>query len=422
MKRTALMTFAMVCLLAGIVHGSVQPVVRAALSAQEVSIGSEVTLTITVLVPTWFSKPPVYPAMEIQGLVTELPPDSTYPMSEVRDGDNWSGLIREYKFYPLEDRTFNLGEKRIKLTYADPETRQPLKTEVSLPSLEFSAVKPVGAENLEPFLSGSSLDLIQEVSHESEIYRPGDSVERLITLRFEGMPSLFLPPLLSVNEIPGISIYPGTPKTDDERKENDQTVTGIRSEVMTYVFERGGTFEFPAVTLRWWNTGTNQIEITSIPPLVFEVKKTYTQKIKELPFFVLSAIVLIILMLTVSVLYFRKSIMQSLVDIRKRFYHSEAYMFTRLLLIVEFSSPKAAYSGILAWLRKFGNDSVREGGTIKMSTLLTLEKSIYGPGTQKNSFGLFFRGKLVSQLVRIRRRIQENKSLTDTGAVSLNPN
>jgi len=56
-----------------------EPQVRAAITPGAVSVGEPARLTVTVLVPTWFTSPPTYPSLDLANAVTRLPPDSSYP-------------------------------------------------------------------------------------------------------------------------------------------------------------------------------------------------------------------------------------------------------------------------------------------------------------------------------------------------------
>jgi hypothetical protein len=420
-KKLSFITFFIICLQAGVGYTAEQPIVRAGFSSEEVVVGSEITLTITVLVPTWFSKPIAFPSMEMEGVVTVLPPDSTYPMNERRAGSTWSGITREYKLYPLESGKFDFRKKQIGVTYADPQTIKPVPNKLFLPELQFSAVVPPGAENLNPFLAGSSLELIQELSQEAEIYRPGDAVERRITARLQGMQSMFIPALLSMHEEPGVSIYPGTSSTDDEYAENKETVTGVRKEAVTYVFERGGTYKLPPVTLRWWNTETKQVEKAEIPSIVLHVEKSFAQQIKDLPLPIVFTIILVVLAFTLFILYFRKAIFGTIVSSWTGFCRSEPYGFLGAILRVVFRDSRTAYLGILGWQRRFASDSGHVLGSTGSSSIRALEASIYGPDSRKVSFGIALRGKVVAELLTLRSSIHAKQRIRGSGVGSLNP-
>jgi hypothetical protein len=263
--------------------------------------------------------------------------------------------------------------------------------------------------------------LTQEISHESDIYRPGDAIERRITARLEGMQSMFIPPLLLPHETEGLSVYPGSSSTDDEYGEGKKAITGVRNEAVTYVFERGGTYKVPPVSLRWWNTKTKQVETAEIPSIVFQVEKSFAQHIEDLPRPVVFTVILIVLAFILFIIYFRKLVFQSIVSSWTRFCHSEPYAFVGTVFRVLFGNHRTAYLGILGWQRKIGPDPAHAPGSKRRSAILALEASIYGPDARKGSFGLALRGKLVSELSTLRSRIHAKERLRDSGVGSLNP-
>ena len=125
---------ALLCGLGFIAPASAQepPIVRMELEPKVVSVGEPVELRITVLAPTWFPRPPVYPSFELANAMTRVPPDSSYPISERVGAETWSGITRSYELYPLIAATYRLAAKTITVTWADPETRSPVAREVGL--------------------------------------------------------------------------------------------------------------------------------------------------------------------------------------------------------------------------------------------------------------------------------------------------
>ena len=97
-----------------------QPVVRAKVAPESVVVGEAAELTITVLVPTWFTRPPVYPPFELANAMTRLPADSSYPIRERVGNESWSGIVRTYEIYPLLGASYRLAGQAINVTFADP--------------------------------------------------------------------------------------------------------------------------------------------------------------------------------------------------------------------------------------------------------------------------------------------------------------
>jgi len=75
MRFLVLFIFALVTSTAALAQG--QPIVRAEVTPETVNVGESAELTITVLVPTWFTRPSTYPSFELANAITRLPADSS---------------------------------------------------------------------------------------------------------------------------------------------------------------------------------------------------------------------------------------------------------------------------------------------------------------------------------------------------------
>ncbi|MEM9303714.1 MAG: hypothetical protein AAGE01_16460 [Pseudomonadota bacterium] len=241
----------------------VTPVVRTSLSSEEVRVGEPVRLTVTVLVPTWFPKPPVFPSFELPNAIVRLPPDSSYPTSERVGRDTWSGIVRNYEVYPLLPATYAVGGQSLRVTWADPP-RDPHVADVPVPVVELAAVVPPGAEGLNPYLAGRSLTVERRVVGEVEALETGDALVLEYVAELDGLPAMFLPPLVDTALRPGLAIYADEPKVEDGN-------VARRTERVTLVFELGGGFALPAPRLRWFNTETGTVEVAEVPAMTVEV-------------------------------------------------------------------------------------------------------------------------------------------------------
>ena len=150
-----------------------QPIVRVTLSPESVTVGEAANLQVTVLVPTWFASPPVFPSFEIANAITRLPPDSSFPTSERVGNETWSGIVRDYRVYPLLGATYRMSNQRLQIRYANPGG-QPLHAEITIPDIVLRATVPPGAENLQPYIAGRELQLSQTIEGNSTSLQPGD--------------------------------------------------------------------------------------------------------------------------------------------------------------------------------------------------------------------------------------------------------
>ena len=105
--------------------GQEQPVVRVEVTPETVIVGESAQMTVTVLVPTWFTRPLVYPSFELANAMTRLPADSSYPIRERVGNESWSGIVRSYEIYPLLGATYRFSGQSMQITYANQGYDQP---------------------------------------------------------------------------------------------------------------------------------------------------------------------------------------------------------------------------------------------------------------------------------------------------------
>jgi len=241
-----------------------EPFVEVTISPGEVSVGDAITLGITVFSPTWFPKPPEFPSFELANTITRLPPNSSRPTTRRINGELWSGIVRNYEIYPLVAATYRLDKRSFPVTYADPETRKPSHAEVDVPAVEFKAHVPPGAEALSPYLAGKRLTLDRIIDGDLEDLQPGDAIVVRYSLELDHMPGIFLPSLAPVQKNSGMAAYPAEPVIEDGPPAR-------RTEKVTYVFEAGGSYALPAVTLSWWNSERSEIAVAALPEVRLSV-------------------------------------------------------------------------------------------------------------------------------------------------------
>ncbi len=247
--------------IAGLAHGA-EPVFRVSLEADQTIVGQPIILRVTVLVPTWLPKAPVFPDFEVADLAVRLPPRSSGPTSETIDGERWSGVTRSYRLYPLVAGEFTIPSRSGLVTFADPGASKPIESSVSTPELVFQSVIPADAAALAPFIAAEELTLEQRIEGPNESTKPGDAFTRTVTARIEGGLPVAIPSLISVSNHPAFAFYPKEPaltETIDRSK-----VSGSRTESITVVATAGGSYTAPPIELAWYNLRTKAVERVSV--------------------------------------------------------------------------------------------------------------------------------------------------------------
>ncbi len=239
----------------------VRPLLRTSLEQQSAIPGQPIILNVTVLVPTWMPKPPVFPSFETPNVIVRLPPRASGPVSERVGGETWSGISRRYRLYPMTVGRFRISPQSVSVTFADPETREPRAVTLRSEELTFEGVAPKNARDLDPFIAAEDLTLEQVVEGDPENLKPGGAFTRMVTARIKGSSSIFLPPMLDA-EVEGLSAYPKEPVIIEKLERG--TVSGERVESVTYVTQASGRFTAPSVHLLWFNLRQERIETAKI--------------------------------------------------------------------------------------------------------------------------------------------------------------
>lgn len=222
--------------------------------------GQGLTLRLTILVPTFMPKPPVWPGYEAPNLWTRVA--STGPTSQRIDGATWAGITRRYLLSPMVPGAITLPAAEVVVTYADPDTNAPRRKSLATPPLRIVGTLPEGAENLDPFLAASDVTLEETVDGDPLSMTPGASVTRTVTATIHGTAAMFLPPLLAAPEINGLRVYPDQPVVEEKNERGK--VSGTRTERQTLVAAGGGRGSVPAVTLDFFDLGSGTVKTVEV--------------------------------------------------------------------------------------------------------------------------------------------------------------
>ncbi|QDG78740.1 BatD family protein [Labrenzia sp. PHM005] len=242
-----------------------QPIVRTTLEQDTAIPGQPLIFRVTILVPTWMPTPPVFPSFEAQNVVVRLPSRASSPTSERVNGDTWSGVSRAYRLYPMVPGTFHVPGGPVTITYADPDTRQPIKAEVDVAPFAITGEAPDSAKELTPFLAANALTLTRQVGGTPEDLAAGDALKVTTTIKVTGVAPMFVPPMGAGDPVEGLSYYPTSPglKETDNRGE----LSGSRTETVTIIAENTGTYQIPEQKLFWYNLTSDKVETASVPAI-----------------------------------------------------------------------------------------------------------------------------------------------------------
>ncbi len=272
------------------------PLLRMELDKSAVIPGQPMLLRVSLLTPTWFLQPPIFPSFEVANLMVRLPEGASGPINARVGDETWSGVGRTYRLYPMTVGRFRIPPRPIELTYADPQTRKPTKATVQTREITVTGVAPANAAELKPFIAAQSLRLKQTIDGKPDDMQAGDALTRAVAAKVVGVSPLAIPPMIPSLSVEGLAAYAREPMVR-EAEATDQ-LSGQRTESVTYIAEAGGRFRLPAIRLRWYNLSTQTVETAEVPGFGVAVRgppppATTTNDWRELAFWAgLSAMII----------------------------------------------------------------------------------------------------------------------------------
>ena len=142
-------------------------------------------------------------------------------------------------------------------------------TEVKSPviPLEVAPIPPSYPKD-QPWLPARRLTLVEAWTPAPAEAQVGESLTRSLLLQAEGLSSAQLPPIETA-EVPGLRRYPDQPSLANEVGPGG--VTGSREQRVALVPTEPGKATLPPISVTWWNTETDRLEVTELPAHTLDV-------------------------------------------------------------------------------------------------------------------------------------------------------
>ena len=119
------------------------------------------------------------------------------------------------------------------------------------------------------WLPAKEVQLVEEFP-ESATYTAGEPITRTLSLLADGQSASQLPEFI-ITEIKNLKQYPDKPILNDNK--SDDGITGIQQIKVAIIPSAEGSYTLPAISIPWWNTKTNKLEIAKLPERIFNVGK-----------------------------------------------------------------------------------------------------------------------------------------------------
>ena len=199
----------------------------------------------------------------------------------VRNGRSYQVITRRYVVFPLRSGTVTLPGPVLDAEAAAPPPRsswggdpfggffgnlvqrtEPIRVHGDPISLSVRP-RPAGAAG-NYWIPAQSLTLSGQWNPDTLTAQTGNPLTVALDLSAVGLTAAQLPDLSRLLRLPaGLKAYADQAKLDDSAR--GQAIVGTRDQTIAFIADRPGRYTIPAITIRWWDTQTNQSRSATWP-------------------------------------------------------------------------------------------------------------------------------------------------------------
>jgi hypothetical protein len=236
--------------------------VRTSVGAEKAWVGQRVALIVEVLVNGQFDGPTALDVPTPPGAIVYRPDDRPTVGTETVGDVTYTVQRHELAGYAQRPGAVTVPAFAVRCGSKEAFNKAHRDHRLTTKPVVYRAEMPPGAERLSSLLTTTSLKVEESWTPEPGAAVLGAAFKRTISVRAEGVPGLAIPPLPLEGE-DGLRAYRGRPEVADAGDRG--RLTGRRTESVTYVCERPGTYRLPGLVLAWWDPGTKELHRERLP-------------------------------------------------------------------------------------------------------------------------------------------------------------
>ena len=244
-------------------------IMESQLSTDTLWQGQEAVLVLDILASANFTSNPDLSSPKADGAIFKLL-GKEQRSEKVIDGLHYQVITLSYVVTPTRTGSITISGQTLTGAYAkeDPYSYNRLlggrsrPFRVKAPDLTMT-VKPPPADwpTNQPWLPAEAVSIGELWSSDPLGLKVGDSITRTVTISATGVNSAQIPPLPALH-LAGINSYPDQPQIKNNLTASGNVAT--RSESVALVPTQAGEVILPAVSVTWFNTKTNKIEVATL--------------------------------------------------------------------------------------------------------------------------------------------------------------
>jgi hypothetical protein len=218
-------------------------------------LGQELELNLDIWSDGFSFGDQLFVLPEVKGGYLLQADSSTVKLSENRAGVPWLGLRYTFLLYPQRSGRLEVPSFEVRFSARAAYGSEPSGFKFQTPALFIEARLPPGADGGGLVVTSTSFTLesswTPRLSGDDPVdLKVGDAVTLEVTRRARDVPGMVFAPLPEFS-IEGLGVYPESAQVNDHV--NRGSLTGTRTDSVTFICEREGNFEIPELRFQWWD-------------------------------------------------------------------------------------------------------------------------------------------------------------------------
>lgn len=193
---------------------------------------------------------------------------TTIKLTEKTNGQDWQVVRYPLAFYPQQSGILEIPPVNVRFSTSSGYGREEKDFEFQTNPMELSVKSPPGVKPGELVITTSSFQLDYNWQPETGAAKVGDAVTLTVKRSAGDISAMLLPPL-PVFRTDGLAAYPQSPLVQDRTDRGD--LTGERSDSITWVVEKPGTYEVPGIRFQWWDPVRSELKQQVVPGLSMDI-------------------------------------------------------------------------------------------------------------------------------------------------------
>lgn len=184
------------------------------------------------------------------------------------EGETWFVQTHEFALFSQEPGMLEVPAISVRFARREGFTGPASDVQAQSPSFKVEILRPPGSSNIGFLVTTESLDV-------SETWEPtpgsadvGAIFKRTIMQHAPQLPGMALAPAPTISP-EGIRTYLRNATTNDKLARGE--FLGERHETITYLVQKPGVLELPAINYVWWNPKTEKLQAKTLPAVTFNV-------------------------------------------------------------------------------------------------------------------------------------------------------